>query len=766
MPPLLSGGSQYLIFIMTVVISSRYGGYGPGIFATLFCAFLIYFILPNLRFDQARNFPPSEMDQILFILAGLMITVFNGLRTSPRKEGQNQLVQPRSDSEDFQSQSQIIKDLHKTEKNFRRLFEDISHIAIFLVDPTGKAKTWCQGVEDVLGFSKHEFIGMTIDRIFVPPENALNEMRKELDQAATEGSTSDTRWHLKKDGSTFWAVGSTSAIYDSEGNLFGYVKVMTDATREKFSEIRVAEEEERLSSIINNVIDGILTIDEKGIIESANPAAEKIFGISEQEMKGSNINTLMPEPYASEHDRYLSNYLYTGIAKIIGSGREVEGRRLDGSIFPMDLAVGEFYLQGKRRFTGIVRDISERKLYEKALEDAKKTADAANSAKSTFLANMSHEIRTPLGAILGFSELLDDEEIPATAKSYTQAINRNAKLLRSLIDDILDLSKIEAGCIEPEILALNLEDLLRDVESSLQGRIAENNVTWNINVAPDVPKTIRSDPTRLRQILLNIAGNAIKFSPNGRVEMDVRISKVDSEEKGMLEVLVKDTGKGISHEEAGRLFQPFSQAASSTTRQFGGTGLGLVLARSLAKILDGDVKLLSSLPGIGSTFLIQIGIDSVPKPAHIGPSTPLPDTTRIEKKSAGRLAGVSVLLVEDNLDNQYITRMMLERAGATVELAENGQQGIESALAKEYSVVLMDIQMPVKDGYEATKYLREQNYAKPVIALTAHAMSDERDKTEKAGFDDYLTKPLNFENLVTKINQYTYTNSPSGTHLA
>jgi PAS domain S-box-containing protein len=373
---------------------------------------------------------------------------------------------------------------------------------------------------------------------------------------------------------------------------------------------------------------------------------------------------------------------------------------------------------------------------------------AATNAKSQFLANMRHEIRTPLGAVLGYAELMRDPgQSREERASFIDTIARNGRELALLVDDILDLSKVEAGQLEIERLALSVPSLLADVTESLAVKAREKGIRLSLRAEGSMPETIESDPTRLRQILLNVVGNAIKFTQKGGVEITVKLI-----DRGGPRVafFVKDTGPGIAPAAQERLFQAFSQADASTTRKFGGTGLGLVLSRHLARALGGDIELVESVPDRGSTFLAFVEAGKV-APASLSPGGERPLGRAMPDET---LEGVKVLLAEDSRDSQLLIQRVLRGKGARVELVGNGADAVRHALDDDYDLVLMDMQMPVLDGFDAARELRSRGYGRPIIALTAHAMREEREKSLRAGCNDHLAKPVDFKHLVHVVAHY------------
>ncbi|CAN5430021.1 hypothetical protein BH10BDE1_BH10BDE1_04980 [soil metagenome] len=370
-------------------------------------------------------------------------------------------------------------------------------------------------------------------------------------------------------------------------------------------------------------------------------------------------------------------------------------------------------------------------------------AEMANSTKSAFLANMSHEIRTPLGAMLGFSELLKEPLLSNQERDqYIETINRNGQALTRIIDDILDLAKVEAGRLEIEEIDFSFFTLLAEAVELFKEKVRAKGLYLILNIDESVPSHISSDPTRIRQILNNIIGNAVKFTVRGGVRITVKAVQ-DIEGPLKISIDVKDTGPGLNEEQQSRLFQPFMQADNATTRQFGGTGLGLALSRRLSEALGGTVKISECKFGHGCTF----SIDFV---AAVGRSTQDALTkfgAHGQNFEVLPLKDIRILVADDSPDNQYIVKRNLNKCGAVVDLANDGKDALNKIAAAAYDLVLMDIQMPVLDGYHAMKELVAMKYDRPVIALTAHAMTEERMKTSAAGFAAHVTKPIDFPEL-------------------
>jgi|GEM_PF-1043319 PAS domain S-box len=389
--------------------------------------------------------------------------------------------------------------------------------------------------------------------------------------------------------------------------------------------------------------------------------------------------------------------------------------------------------------------IENSRLYFKAQE--------ASRAKTAFLANVSHEIRTPLGAMLGFADLVQED--PTLSRENQDAIKtiiRNGQQLLRIVDEILDISKVESDKILIENIPFSLSGLLDDILHLLAPRAENKGIHLFMN-AENIPKKIISDPTRLRQILINVIGNAVKFTDSGTVEIYARVKKLNKDTcHGCLEFSVIDTGIGISPEQRAHLFQPFAQADSSTTRRFGGTGLGLFLSRKLARLLGGDVVLESSSSGTGSRFIITTSFelaDSTVEETFNNNSSTYPNKT---------LNYSQILIVDDAHDNRELFKHYLKKFGyanESIEMAENGVEAVKKATQKRYSIILMDIQMPLMDGFKALEELKKNNYKGPIVALTAHAMKGDEEKCLEAGFDGYLQKPLNRDSLRKILEKFS-----------
>ncbi len=382
------------------------------------------------------------------------------------------------------------------------------------------------------------------------------------------------------------------------------------------------------------------------------------------------------------------------------------------------------------RMVGTNRDISHGKAAEHDLRIARDAADAANKAKSQFLATMSHEIRTPLNGIIGMTKLMLDEPLSPEVRRHADLIDRSAESLLALVNDILDVSKIEAGQMEIERVPFDLHELIQDLASLYRLRATEKSLLFHVRLDDGVPQNVLADPTRLRQVLVNLLGNALKFTSSGWIGLDVRATQ--EEAAFVLQFMVADTGVGIPQDVLPQLFTRFMQADSSTSRQFGGTGLGLSIVRQLVDLMGGTVDV-ASTPEKGSRFTVTVPVLAAQEPAQ--------PSAWVDLSTAAQHA--RILLAEDNPTNQVVAFGMLRKLGYDdVALANDGAQACEMALTGEYDVILMDCQMPEMDGYEATRQLRAAGFTAPIIAMTANAIKGDRERCLEAGMNDYLSKPI------------------------
>ena len=406
-------------------------------------------------------------------------------------------------------------------------------------------------------------------------------------------------------------------------------------------------------------------------------------------------------------------------------------------------------------------DVTELEQHKVHLFEAKQAADQANQAKSEFLARMSHEIRTPMNAILGYTEVLQRgiAESQKQREEYLQTIHNSGEHLLALINDILDLSKVEAGRMELEMGRHSPHEIIQQVVSVLRVKAEEKGLALAYEPAQKLPQTILTDDVRLRQAIMNLVGNAIKFTETGGIRIVARMVR---KPKRLLAIDIIDTGIGMTPEAQARIFDPFSQADSTITRRFGGTGLGLSISKQLAEHMGGDVTV-RSVVGKGTTFTLTLdpgSLSQVPLVEFDADQSPAQGQRRKEEKQL-QLPPARILVVDDGKENRQLVSLFLQRVGLKVEQAENGKVALEMAAVEHFDAILMDMQMPVMDGVAATKLLRESGCNTPIIALTANVMKDDEKRCQEAGFTEFLTKPINMDRLVGSLKRLLAPSTPS-----
>ena len=532
-------------------------------------------------------------------------------------------------------------------------------------------------------------------------------------------------------------------------------------------------------------VDGIVIVDRLGQIQAFNHAAENIFGYTAEEAIGRNIKFLMPEAEQLRHDDYLDAYRETGIRKIIGASREVVGLRHDGTTISLDLTVAEWRdAAGQQRFTGIMRDVTERNLQARQLRDASEIAqqarleaESASRAKTEFLAVMSHEIRTPMTSISGFMDLLAHTDgLNAQQSRYIELVQTANAALLAIVNDILDFSKVEAGRMELERHPFRLAAAIDEAIAIVAPSASTKNLTLRTAIDHNVPEWLMGDDSRLRQILLNLVTNAIKFTEKGAIMIYARSeTSVDGRER--IRFSVTDTGIGIDPDLQHRLFKKFSQADSSMNRQHGGTGLGLAICKQLVELMDGQIGIHSDVDQ-GSTFWFTASLPTASAPE--GASAPEAQSTSemLLETVDGRMPTASapeaqppsetipqstgatkprILVVDDIETNCEIVEAYLRDNGYEVATVCSAVDAIRILQSERYDVVLMDVQMPGMDGVTATKCIRALPAPIkdiPIIAMTGHVLPQQVQSLMEAGMNDHVAKPIERVKLYSSVRRW------------
>ncbi len=532
----------------------------------------------------------------------------------------------------------------------------------------------------------------------------------------------------------------------------------------------------RAHPILTTMADGVVTIDDAGMISSANPAAERMFGAASGALDGKAFATFVPA-FSRDELRRMAGAEHQ--APALGARRELQGQRTEGAEFPLELVIAEISLPGRTLFGGVVRDISNRIEAERRLRRQVEELESARSAlqeqaeqlavardraeqgaraKSEFLATMSHELRTPMNGVLGMAQLLTHTPLTAEQAARVNMLRKSGESLLRIINDVLDFSKIEAGKLSIESQPFDLPALLEEVRETLAAAADVVGLILSVEVDPRCPRVAMGDAGRIRQVLLNLVGNAIKFTDRGYVRITAAAS--DESKEPVIRLNVDDTGIGIAPQALARLFLPFTQGDGSTTRKHGGTGLGLVISRRLAEMMGGSLTVSSTL-GEGSSFSVALPLPAAPSkgrsaltPISLPRLAPLDGGVATVPPRACESRSVRVLVAEDNAINQVVAVSLLAHLGCTVDVAADGREAVRRWSEGSYDLILMDCQMPDMDGFEATRLIRAaegDGTHIPIVALTANAMADDRSACIDVGMDDHIAKPVTEEALVSAL---------------
>lgn len=565
------------------------------------------------------------------------------------------------------------------------------------------------------------------------PDN-LDKTLHIWETAKNAGKIYEVTYQLRRfDGAYRWFLTRAVPTFDEQGKITSWIGTCTDIEETKQSQSEIV-------NIIDNVDEGFIAVNKDWNITQINTYHLKKMGdIKRYKQLGRNLLDL----YFSD-DRARTTLFYNSFVRVMN---ERISLKFEDYYYPLQVWVAvNVYPKTDGGIAIFYRDVTNEKVAQTELIRAKEESERANQLKTAFLANMSHEIRTPLASIMGFAEILRENHLTEKDKErFLTMIIKNGASLSRIIDDILDLSKVEAGHLEVESTEMAFDHLLYEVLALFKEKADKKNISLSINLGNQVPTRIKSDPTRVRQILINLISNAVKFTKdNGVIEIRV-LSETLDENNYKFNVRIRDTGIGLTAAQVDKLFRPFTQADNSTTRKYGGTGLGLALSKRLSQALGGDIRIVNTQFGAGSEFEFEFVAQLVGEEVshRILENTHPPATIDLNN--------IHVLLAEDSLDSQELITHVLTNHGAKVTVANDGAKALKLARTIDCDVVLMDIQMPEFDGYEVTRKLRSEKFKKPIIALTAHAMLEERQRTKAAGCDAHVTKPLNCRQLISTV---------------
>jgi len=633
--------------------------------------------------------------------------------------------------------------------------------AILAIDLNGIVIAWNRAMEELTGTLACDILGKgnyehamqiygirrpTLSDLFFShdPENEAKYSNLRRDSSSISGEAYVSS--LGKGGTYLW--GKAMPLYGSAGNLIGVIESIRDITEPKLVEKELRKSRRKYREIFENSILGLYQSVPEGRYLSVNPAFARLFGYSSPEEMLANVTDIGRQLYLHPEDRERAVKQITEKGYL--EGFEIEVQRRDGTRFWVSMNTRIVQDEDGMHFDGTVEDITKRKRAEDMLWAAKEVAEAATKSKSDFLANMSHEIRTPMNAVIGMTCLLLDEDLTEKQKEYLETIRSSGEALLDIINDILDISKIEGGMMEMEHQPFSLKRVVEESIALGAENAAKKGLEMEYQIDQSIPDVILGDHARLRQVLVNLIGNAVKFTERGCVSISVSGSGVD-DGSYELHFAVKDTGIGIADDKADRLFQLFSQVDASTARRYGGTGLGLAISKKLVEKMNGRIWVESRLE-IGSTFHFTIKAQTA-RQTQIALSDEFRKATSIRALCYGDpKSSLRILLAEDNPINRTVALHMLAKLGMSADVAGNGHEVLKALESRNYDVILMDVQMPEMDGLQTTKEIRKRIPDGPrIIAMTAAAFKSDREMCIEAGMDDYIRKPVRIDELAAVL---------------
>jgi PAS domain S-box-containing protein len=635
--------------------------------------------------------------------------------------------------------ARVVALMNEREKGRRALdnqkFALDQHAIVSITDLHGDITYANDRFCQISGYSRAELLGE--NHRIVKSGLHPREIYERMWQTITQGRV----WHgeicnRKKNGESYWVDATILPLAGVDGLPEQYIGIRTDITARKIAEAQLEEQLRFVEVLLEATPTAIYLKDKAGRYLRFNKAFETLFGIERAQWIGKTVFDLVPEPGASMMHAKDLELLATGAVQTYDASftNRRSGEARDGLYWKAALTSSDGEITG---LVGTILDITERNRFEQDLRNARRSAEAASQAKSDFLANMSHEIRTPMNGVIGMTDLALDTPLSATQREYLSIVKNSALSLMVILNDILDFSKIEAGKLNIEAVEFPLGQSVEETLKTIQARAEKKGLQLRCDMAPGLPARVIGDPVRIRQVLTNLCDNAIKFTAQGQVRVLVeQRALADGHE---ILFTVQDSGIGIPADKQQGIFEAFTQADASTTRQFGGTGLGLTICARLVDLMGGRIWV-ESQPGQGSRFCFTVHVQAVAAPVPV-PAEPVPLKTAPEAAQA-----LKILLVEDHPINQKLATTLLRKWGHTVVLANNGQEAVELFPSAPWDLVLMDMQMPVMGGLEATRLIRAAEapgQRTPIVAMTANAMASDRQSCLDAGMDDHLAKPFN-----------------------
>ncbi|OYX81975.1 MAG: hypothetical protein B7Y83_16415, partial [Flavobacteriales bacterium 32-34-25] len=627
----------------------------------------------------------------------------------------------------------------QSEKRFHTLTE-VSPVGIYRTDLTGATTYVNQRWSQIVGISFEQSMGSGWYLAIHPGDQIklFDEWKKVIKNR--EKSLLEYRF-VKPDGTIVWVIGQATPETNADNQIVGFIGTITDITERKLAEDKFLNANKKLEAIIRAIPDMIFEIGLDNIIYNYHSQNTKSLLMPIEQFIGKKIPEVLP-PNAAETCLFA---LKEASEKGFSNGHQYVLEMPDGfHWFELSIAPIKEYADKEPHFICISRDITEQHKMNDEIQKAKEQAEAANKSKTDFLANMSHEIRTPLNGIIGFTTLLMESQMHENQKRHMLTINESASTLMDIVNDILDFSKIEAGKLELKIEEIDLFALTNQIISLFKYQASQKKIELELHIDANVPQFLFADALRLKQIIINLIGNAVKFTQEGQIQLEIKSILPLEDQFVNLYFSVKDTGIGIKEHNHHKIFHSFEQEDNSTSRQFGGTGLGLAISNQLLALMDSNLQLESTY-GQGSTFYFNIRLEK----SEVQNKELLKTNNQSIMKNI--LGAKKVLIVEDNAINMLLAKTLVKKIipESIIIEAFDGDEAIEQYQNHQPDIILMDIQMPNKNGFEATFEIRkmEQNFITPIIALTAGIFVEEKEECLKAGMNDYITKPIIISDL-------------------
>ncbi|MDD2670992.1 MAG: PAS domain S-box protein [Syntrophales bacterium] len=701
------------------------------------------------------------------------------------KNAEGEKIGFRGITRDATERRRAERALRDSEEKYRNILESIED-GYFEVDLAGRFTFFNQSMCTIIGYPAEEMPGMPYDKYM--DERTIERVRSAFINIFETGIPSKGfEWEvIKKDGATRHLEVSVSLIKDLNGQARGFRGIARDVSERKLIELELNKYRDHLeemiqertveltrttnflANIINSSVEGIITTDTEGTILHTSPRIEEILGYKQDEVMGKKVSRLLSD--FREPERIMEEVMKKGEIK----NRELRTTRKDGRPVVLNLSISLLRDEkgGVAGTTGIYRDVTEEKRMEEAMEQAILKAETANKAKSRFLANMSHEIRTPLNGIMGMTELCLETNLDKEQERLVGIIGKEARTLLGIVNDILDFAKIEAGKVELEKAPFDLTRIFSDLADSYLFRTAQKGVLFTCRVLPGVPVMLEGDSAHLQQVLRNLVDNAVKFTETGEIKVQAELAE-DHGDRIKIRFTVKDTGIGIPRDKQVLIFDSFTQADGSTRRKYGGTGLGVTISRQLTELMGGTMGV-ESEEGIGSVFWFTAVFsrqDRADSPVRANGIREMPadgksaEAFHTAEQAESVQNNFRLLLAEDYPTNQEIVKRCLVRAGYKVDLVEDGRQALEAFTSESYDLILMDIEMPVMDGFQAAEEIRKMESGTgasadgrkprvPIIAMTGYALNEYRELCFRSGMDDFLPKPITRKGLLSIVEKW------------